>query len=241
MQPIRGWQRHFSSGVRLFLVHLPGRGARIDEPPFTRLPPLISALAEAIAPETEGRFAFWGHSMGAMISFELARELRRRRLPGPRGLFLSGRTAPHALITDVPMFSLPEDEFIAELQRLNGTPKTLFENPETRQLFLPAIRADFEVVETYQYVPEAPLPCPIYAYGGVQDTDVTRERLSAWQKHTSARCRVRMFSGDHFFIHNPASGFLYALRDDALELATHSPQSLARGAGAGAELPRPLS
>jgi medium-chain acyl-[acyl-carrier-protein] hydrolase len=223
-QMFRGWQRYLSPDVRLCLVHLPGRGVRISDRPFTRLAAMVEALAQAILPELEGAFAFWGHSMGAMINFELARELRRRRLTGPDALFVSGRTAPQIPITNPPTFDLPEEEFVAELHRLNGTPRELLDNPETRHLFLPTIRADFEAVETYHYVPEGPLSCPIYAYGGLQDSDVSPEDLRAWQEQTSARCKARMFPGDHFFIHNPAAGFVYSLREDVRELMYQVPE-----------------
>jgi len=216
-QVFRKWQHHFSTEVGLSLAHLPGRGARIGEPPFKQYKSLVNALADAIIPQLTPAFAFWGHSMGGLISFELARELRRRGQPGPLALFVSGRIAPQIVDPDPPTFNLPEQEFVAELRRLNGTPKELLDHPELKELFLPTIRADFELVDTYIYEPEAPLACAIHAYGGLQDTNVPVANLKAWQKQTSGVFKVRMFPGDHFFIHTSAD-LVHALRRDVLDL-----------------------
>jgi medium-chain acyl-[acyl-carrier-protein] hydrolase len=216
-QVFRGWQRHFAPQAALSLASLPGRATRIGEPPFRQYKPLITALADAIIPEIPPAFAFWGHSMGAVISFELARELRRRGQPVPIALFLSGRGAPQIPDPDPPVFNLPDPEFIAELRRLNGTPRELLDSPELKELFLPTIRADFELVETYEYEPESPLTCNICVYGGLQDAHVPAANLKEWQKQASGAFKVRMFPGDHFYIHT-SDDLLHALRRDVLNL-----------------------
>jgi medium-chain acyl-[acyl-carrier-protein] hydrolase len=221
-QVFRHWQRHFAADTSFSLAQLPGRGARLGEPPFKQYKPLVNALADAIIPQLPQTFAFWGHSMGALISFELARELRRRGQTGPVALFVSGRIAPHTIDPDPSVFNLPEQEFIAELRRLNGTPKEVLENPELKELFLPALRADFELVETYVYEPYSPLACDIYAYGGLQDTGVPVASLKAWQQQTSGTFKVRMFPGDHFFIHTSAE-LVHALRRDVVDLLQKIP------------------
>jgi medium-chain acyl-[acyl-carrier-protein] hydrolase len=218
-QIFRKWQRYFSPDVALCLAHLPGRAMRIGEPPFTRLKPLVRVLAEAIIPQLQLPFAFWGHSMVAMISFELARELRRQGQPVPMALFVSGRSAPQTPDPDPITFNLPEKDFIAELQRLNGTPKEVLDNPELKHLFLPILRADFEVVETYVYESDKPLACAIHAYGGLKDSHVPVNNLKAWQEQTSRECVVRMFPGDHFFIHTCSADVLNVLRKDLSQLS----------------------
>jgi medium-chain acyl-[acyl-carrier-protein] hydrolase len=220
-QAFRGWQRHFAPSVALSLAHLPGRAMRIGEPAFKTYKPLVNVLADEMIPELPPAFAFWGHSMGALISFELARELRRRGQPAPLALFLSARGAPQVPDADPPIFNLPEPEFISELRRLNGTPKEVLDNPELKEFFLPTIRADFELVETYEYEPEPPLACPICAYGGLQDTSVPAASLKEWQKQTSAAFKIRMFPGDHFYIHN-SNDLLHALRRDVLDVLPKS-------------------
>ena len=214
-QVFRQWQRYFPGELDVCLVHLPGRSTRIGEPAFTRLPALVDALAGRIECEMQDQFALYGHSMGAMLSFELGRELFRRYGRGPRQLFLSGCRAPQVHRSEPPTFNLPDAEFIASVRQLNGTPDELLEDAETREIFLPALRADFEMVETYEYRNGPPLPCPLTVYGGLQDSRIAIESLRAWEAQTTETCKVRMFDGDHFFIHN--SGFIHALRSDVLD------------------------
>jgi len=221
-QVFRGWQRSLAPQASLSLARLPGRGPRIGEPPFQQYKPLITALADAIIPEIPPAFAFWGHSMGALISFELARELRRRGQPVPLALFLSGRSAPQVPDRDPPTFNLPEAEFISELRRLNGTPRELLDSPELKEFFLPTIRADFEVLETYEYEPEPPLTCNICAYGGLEDAHVSAANLKEWSKQTAGAFKIRMFPGDHFYIHS-SNDLLHALRRDVLDLLHEAP------------------
>jgi surfactin synthase thioesterase subunit len=219
-QVFRKWQRYFPSDIDVCLVHLPGRGNRIGETPFTRLLLLVDALANLFAREAQQPFVLFGHSLGALISFELTRELRRRRLALPLGLILSGRGAPSVPGLESPTFNLPHDEFIAKIRGLNGTPKELLDDPETRDFFLPTLRADFEMVDTYEYHPEEKLSTPITVYGGIQDEEVRIESLRAWEELTSGSWRLRMFPGDHFFIHNAGTNFLELFRSDVLKHLT---------------------
>lgn len=212
----RGWQRWLPEQVDVCLVHLPGRGKRFGEQPFTRLPALVQAIADRISLELEGPYALFGHSMGALISFELSRELFRRNSTAPERLFVSGRSAPHLPSERSVTFNLPHDELIAEVKRLNGTPPEVLENPELMEIFISPLRADFEIVETYKYCPEEPLPSPITVYGGLQDEHVPLEHCRAWNVQTSAGCNVRMFAGDHFFIREPQSDFIAAFRKDVV-------------------------
>jgi medium-chain acyl-[acyl-carrier-protein] hydrolase len=210
----RQWQRQFPPEVDLCLVHLPGRGNRVNEPAFRRSPELVSVLAEQIEPYIHDEFAFYGHSMGALISFELARELLRRRSRGPRHLFLSGSRAPQRREDKERTYDLPHDEFIEHLRKLNGTPEELLQNRETLELFMPTLRADFELNETYEYRSGPPLHCPMHTYGGLQDPDVSVEDLRAWQSHTTETCDLKMFEGNHFFIHS--GNFIHVLKKDVL-------------------------
>ena len=213
----RHWRPCLPSEVNVCLVHVPGRGKRVNERPLTRLNLLVEAIADQICSDLRYPFAFYGHSMGAMISFELARELRRRYGVEPVGLFLSGRPAPQLVRSGPIAFDLPHDDFIAILRKLNGTPRELLENPEVLELLLPALRADFEIVDTYEYRPEPRLSCPITVYGGLQDRAAPIGDLLRWKELTLAAFRVRWFRGDHFFIHAPDGEFLEALRLDIFD------------------------
>lgn len=198
----RAWPDLLLGSVEVCVIHLPGRAGRLQEQPFTRLLSLVEDLAPYIRPFLDKPFAFFGHSMGALISFELARVLRRERAPAPAQLFLSGRSAAHLPDVDPRTFDLPEQEFIEELRRLNGTPKEALEHPELMLLMIPLLRADFSVCQTYEYEKGPPLDTPITIFGGLQDYEVPREHLEAWREHTSSTFKLRMLPGDHFFLNS---------------------------------------
>jgi medium-chain acyl-[acyl-carrier-protein] hydrolase len=214
----RQWQASLPPSVEVCAVQLPGRGKRIQERPFDRLQPLINAAARALLPFFDKPFAFLGHSMGGLISFELARQLRRDSNRMPAHLFVSGRRAPQLPSREAPTYDLPEAEFLDALRRLEGTPAGVLQQPELMQLMLPLLRADFAVCETYAYTDEPPLDCPISAFGGLQDSDVERGQLEAWTAQTTAATRVRMFPGDHFFINSQQPLLLRALTHDLHQL-----------------------
>jgi len=198
----RAWPDGLPADVEVCPVQLPGRGTRLMEPPFTRLSPLIHALAQALSPLLDKPFAFFGHSLGALLSFELARQLRRQYGVQPARLFISADRAPQIANRDPLTHSLPEGEFLLELRRLKGTPRELLEDQEVMQIMLPILRADFAVYETYGYATEPALNCPISAFGGLQDQRVSRGDLEAWRDQTSDSFSLRMFPGDHFFLHS---------------------------------------
>ena len=211
----RSWRRWIPEQIDVCLVHLPGRGKNIKQPAFKRLIPLVNEIANRIDHETRIPYVLYGHSMGAVISFELSRELFRRHGNGPKHLFVSGRVAPQWPPDEI-TFNLPHDKFLDKLKNLNGTPREVLENPELMQLFSSILRADFEIVQTYEYQLGEPLPCPITVYGGLEDEHVPSESCHAWGKQTSAGYKVRMFKGDHFFIRNPGPEFINAFQRDLL-------------------------
>jgi len=176
-------------------------------------------MAAAFGAYSDLPFAFFGHSMGSLISFELARRLRRERQQEPIHLFVSGRSAPQLPDEEPPAHNLPEPEFLEELRRLNGTPKEALAYPELMQILIPILRADFSVCETYIYTEEPPLACPISAFGGTQDSDVSREDMEAWRRQTRASFTLRMFSGDHFFLHSAEEQLLTILAEEISHLA----------------------
>ena len=207
----RSWPEQLPSTIEVCPIELPGRGMRIKEPPFTQLPLLVEELAQSILPYLDKPFVFFGHSLGALVSFELARLLRRIHACSPTHLFISGHCAPQILYSVPPIHTLPDVDFIKELSRLHGTSETALANEELMQLLLPALRADFEVFATYTYQPESPLNCPLTAFGGLQDPSMSCEMLEAWQSQTSATFAMKMFPGNHFFIHTAQSSLLQSL------------------------------
>jgi medium-chain acyl-[acyl-carrier-protein] hydrolase len=214
----RNWANHLPATIQVIPVELPGRGGRLSEPPFVSFTPLVSAVAEAMLPLLDAPFALFGHSMGAIISFELARYLRRTYGREPHALCAAGRRAPHVPDTDPVTYNLPHDEFIEELRRINGTPSEVLEHAELMELMIPLLRADFQLVQTYAYIEGDPLRCPIFAYGGLQDDEETRELMSRWEEQTESRFKLHMLPGDHFFLRSSQSLLLELLARDLYEI-----------------------
>lgn len=207
----RTWADGLPPTVEVCAVQPPGRETRFGERPYTRLAPLVASLAEVLVPLFDVPVAVYGHSMGALAAFELARELRRRGGPAPLRLIVSGRVAPHVPPRREPLHVLPDAEFRAELKRLNGTPAAVLDHDELMQVFLPVLRADFAAHETYEFREEPPLDCPILAATGAQDTLAPPEELDGWRRHTRAAFEARVLPGDHFFIQTHRAKFLHVL------------------------------
>jgi medium-chain acyl-[acyl-carrier-protein] hydrolase len=196
------WAQRLGPEIELCAVQLPGREGRLTENAFSNLPSLIDTMAPELEPCFDRAFAFFGHSNGGLIAFELARWLRREAAPLPQQLVVSASSAPQLPPGDAPIHSLPDREFVGELRRLKGTPENILENQELMQLVLPSLRADFSLRETYLYRQEPPLPIPISVFRGQRDPEVSAEGAEAWREQTTGVFRVRVFSGDHFFIHS---------------------------------------
>lgn len=220
----RTWPDNLPSSVEVCSVELPGRGFRLTESAFTSLAPLVQAIADALLPHLDKPFAFFGHSMGGLVSFELTRVLRRHDGLNPVHLFVSGRRAPQLPNLDSPIHNLPESEFLDELRHLEGTPQAVLENAELMRLLLPTLRADFTVVETYAYAAEPPLDCSITAFGGLQDRKVSYDQLNAWQEQTDAAFSLHMLPGNHFFLHSAQSLLLKLLSQDLHRLVNEIDQ-----------------
>jgi medium-chain acyl-[acyl-carrier-protein] hydrolase len=214
----RGWAGALPADVEVCPVQLPGRESRLREPAFDRLAPLVQELAGALRAHRDLPFAFFGHSMGALISFELARELRRRGEPLPLHLFLSARRAPQVPPREEDIHDLPEPEFLAKLRELNGTPEEVLQHAELMRLLMPVLRADFSVNETYRFEPEAPLAPGMSVFGGLGDEEVTRDDLALWGEHTRGPFRLRMLPGDHFFLHAARDLIAESMARDLAEL-----------------------
>lgn len=197
----RGWPSGLHTAIEVCAIQLPGRGRRIKEAPFTSMPELIEALARALRPFLDRPFAIFGHDLGALIGFELIRRLRKNSDPQPKQLFVAARRAPPTSLKNPSRYNLPEPEFIEALREMNGMPAEVLAHPELLQLILPLLRAEFELDETYIYRPEPPLEVPISAWGGLQDHDPTPAEVEGWREQTAARFNLRMFPGDHFFLH----------------------------------------
>ncbi len=196
----RSWSGQLPASLEVCPIHLPGREGRWKEEPIAYLETLTPQLVSAILPALNVPFVFFGHSMGALISWNVTCFLRKSGYPLPKQLFVAAHRAPYLPNMREIKYALPDDELLAILERFGGTPRLVLEHTELMQLLLPIIRADFCLCETYHYTPEPPLDIPITALGGEHDDLVSREELLGWQAHTSSSYALQMFSGAHFFI-----------------------------------------
>lgn len=194
------WPVALSNRLDVRAIHLPGRETRLREPPFTRAEDSAEAITQALQERLDLPFAFFGHSMGALLSFEVARSLRRRGLPEPGYLFVSGHRAPQIARPRPAVFHLPEEEFLEALHDLYDPPEAALKIPELRELLLPTLRADIRLCETYEYSPEPQLECPIVAFGGHDDQETPVEFLQSWGIQTQAAFEMKRFAGGHFYL-----------------------------------------
>lgn len=201
--------------IEMLAVQLPGRESRLSEAPFTRMGALIDALSKGINGWLEKPYSLFGHSMGALIAFELGRELRRRGLPLPQATVVSGRRAPTIPNTERPLHLLPDAAFVdALVERYDAIPRVIRDEPELMALFMPVLKADFEVFETHEHVDEAPLDCALGIYGGRSDPQ-TRQ-MDGWARLYKGPCRRRLFDGGHFYLADQRRALADALAADAL-------------------------
>lgn len=201
----KGWAERLPPSVAVVAMRPLRRGQMAD---------MVAALCDSIQPYLDQPFALFGHSMGAIVAFELARLLRRRHQPLPRMLLASGARAPQFRRGHVPPPEPGDAEFLEALRRLEGTPPEVLDNPDVLRLILPALRADAAIYRNYVYADEPPLDCPIRAYGGAEDPNVRREHLEGWSQQTTAEFAVRVFPGGHFFLQTARAEFLAALARD---------------------------
>jgi medium-chain acyl-[acyl-carrier-protein] hydrolase len=212
----RRWPDVLGSSIEAHFAQLPGRAMRHNEPLEPVIGPVIHGMISAVLPLLDRPYAFFGHSMGALIAFELCREIRRRGLPPPLRLFASGRCAPQCPDRGPFDVNLGNDEFIEKLRELKGTPAEILDDPDVIRRLLPVLRADFNLCANYDYRDEPALQCPITALGASDDSIVDREGLEAWKRQTKAGFSLRMFSGNHFFVHSAESEIQQLVAHDLL-------------------------
>ncbi len=236
-----GWRGVVPADTAVRAVEYPGHGSRFRETPLATLDALVRVLAEALAPELDRPFAFFGHSLGAIVAFELARVLRRQRRPQPEHLFISAARAPRLSHRvgeldrrpRVPLHTLPDDDFWRVVVAFNGVPDAAARHPEFRRMALPVLRADFAILEGEACRSDVPLDCPLSAFGGSRDRAVERWSVEGWRQQTTAGFRLHVLEGDHFFLRATQSELLAAMITDWEERNRNS------GGGRGWRMPPP--
>ena len=197
----RGWADRLPAQIEVGLIQLPGHGTRHRETPFTRIHLLAEALAEALTSHLDRPYAMLGHSLGGLIAFEVVRVLGQQSLPLPTHFFPCARTAPQLHDHQTSMHRLPDSLLVDEVQRrYDGIPAIIRQDAEMLAFFLPILRADLEMLETYRYIEDSPLDCSITAYRGQQDPMVNDDSLSAWREQTRGTFTQHTLPGGHFFL-----------------------------------------
>jgi len=214
----RDWPAELPPAIDVCAIQLPGREGRIAEEPLTSLAATVPAVAGAIRPLLDVPFAFFGHSMGGLIAFELARELRRTGAPQPSHLLVSGRRAPTVPTRKADIHALPTPEFLRAIRDYDGTPAEVFENEQLLELILPVLRADLTLTETYTYQPGPPLGMPVSAFYGREDPTVTAADADAWRHQTTGAFRIHELPGGHFFLQTAQQQLLLAISEDLAPL-----------------------
>lgn len=209
------WHKSLSDEIEICGVLLPGRLDLSHHEPIKNMQELIPYLCSQLLTKIDARpFVFFGHSLGGLIAFELAYAIQEKIRRLPEKIFVSACCSPRDIRDEKKISHLPDDELIQRLKEYNGTPIEFFESSELLQFMLPIIRADFSLNENYQYIPRPSLTCPIIVYGGEQDTEVNPNGLNKWQLETSLPLKLRLFSGDHFFIDKNRKELLTQFKQD---------------------------
>ena len=214
----RRWQLYVPPAVKVIPVELPGHGKRLLEAPIADLSLMVNEMGGAIGGKLREPFAFYGHSMGALLAFELSHHLGRHGLPLPKHLFVSAHLAPHNSANREAIYDLPETDVVRRIRDLNGTPTEVLENKELRELFLPLLRADFQVCETYTFHDRPTLSIPITAFCGEDDEDVTPSGMEEWRNHTLESFELNIVAGDHFFLNSEEQKFHHIFREKISKL-----------------------
>lgn len=211
----RGWAEPLARhGIEVESVRLPGRETRIRQEPFRSLPALIDAILPHFVRPAACPFAFFGHSMGALIAYELARSLHATTGPGvPAKLIVASRIAPQTQSRKSRLYLLPDEEFMERVRGYEGSPENAVTNAALMRLLLPTLRADFELVETYDYEPGRGLSCEVHAFGGTDDRFTPAPALEAWSELTTGRFSVSYLPGGHFFLRTCREKLVQRLRD----------------------------
>lgn len=213
------WKRPLQDRAEIWAVRHPGRAERMGDPHPETVQDLVSELAKAITETAPAPTLFFGHSMGALIAFELARQLRGTA-HAPARMVASGFFAPQSLVRSRHKEQESEAELLQRMERLGGTPVALFDDREMRELLVPAIRADFKACDGYIYRHEPPLDCPLTTMGGYSDPLVSGQDIDDWEEQTTADFRARMFPGNHFYLFAESSEplVLWTLEQELREL-----------------------
>jgi medium-chain acyl-[acyl-carrier-protein] hydrolase len=229
----RQWSEWLPNTIELLPLDLPGHGLRRREGLITEWPGLAADLASQVRARIAGTYVLAGHSLGALLAYEVARIMQAQGAP-PSLLLVTGRNGPTAGLSHRPIHQLPDAEFLDALERLGGTPGTVLQQPQIMQMYLPLLRADLRLAETYTREPGPVLSLPVAVFGGRQDRLIDERGLVAWSRETTGTFELTLVAGGHFFHQHP--GFATAVRS-CLDRLGRGQQPCCRSRGAPPEVP----
>ncbi|HEX3048418.1 MAG TPA: thioesterase domain-containing protein [Bacillota bacterium] len=213
------WKKSFHGLIQLCPIELAGRGVRFSEPFYASIAQAVDDVYELIKNELEQTpYAFFGHSMGSLLIYELVRKIENSGFAGPVHLFLSGRYPPHIIKRDIIYHLLPDAELKSEILKMGGTPKEVFENPELLAVYMAILRADYKILETYQFIPgNQVLNSPLTVFRGKEDESVTGDDLLKWRQYTKNECEIHEYEGGHFFIFDRMEDVIEIINDTLVQ------------------------
>ncbi|MDN3028485.1 alpha/beta fold hydrolase [Streptomyces sp. S.PB5] len=214
--PYRRWPAGLPDTWDVRLLDAPGHGHLLDLPQISDAGRLADFLIDAVKPELTCPYALFGHSMGALVSYEMTRRLVGRGLPLPVWVGVSARPAPQSAGPVSAYHELPEAELRSRLQALDGTPEGVFDDPELWALLEPVIRADLRLVESWRPGPDTgPLPVALSAFAGREDHSASPARMAGWEEHAEHFLGLRVFDGGHFYFQDDPGPLLRQIARDA--------------------------
>lgn len=194
------WVEHLSSNIEMIAIQLPGRENRFTEPMNNNLSDIVAKLTEGFRIYKDKPFFVFGHSLGALISFEFTKSIHQLYSLYPRHMVISATKAPHLPFRMKYLSHLGDKALKEELKIYNGIDERILSNDELLDLFLPIIKSDFSIYESYNFLESKPIPCDILALSGAQDQTVTQEEILGWSTYTAGKFEHLFFPGKHFFI-----------------------------------------
>jgi medium-chain acyl-[acyl-carrier-protein] hydrolase len=218
------WKGSLNGMIQLQPIELAGRGKRFSDANYDSLLEAVDDIYGLIKPELDrALYAFWGHSMGSLLIYELVRKIETLPHPKPIHLFLSGSNPPHIKKDGKIFHTMPEDRFKEEIFKMGGTPREVFEHRELLKIFLPLLRADYKILETYEHKSDHPVfDCAITLFNGKADEEVTGAEILKWQQYTKQPCRLYEYEGGHFFINDYMEDIIQIINDTLIQAILHT-------------------